>query len=71
MSDALKNSAPKESLEWLNRGLADLGETSSPELAELHIKLGAIYGRLGNFDDALSALEKLLYAIKYSFRLLG
>jgi tetratricopeptide (TPR) repeat protein len=58
MGDLLKNSAPPEALDWLNRGLAESDGISNLERANLLIKIGAVHARMGKFEEALGTLEK-------------
>ncbi|RLT34456.1 MAG: CHAT domain-containing protein [Chloroflexi bacterium] len=59
MADLLQYDAPQEALGWVERGLARQAESSASILhADLLVKLGTVYSALGNFSDALEAIER-------------
>jgi ATP/maltotriose-dependent transcriptional regulator MalT len=58
MGALLEYEAPREALEWLDRGLRELDSASIEEEAALRIKIGSVHIALGEFTAALSALQE-------------
>jgi len=60
MGNLLEFEAPPQALEWLERGLKELGAADREEQAALLIQMGKVYIALGNYDPALGAFGKSL-----------
>ena len=58
MGDLVQYEAPREALDWLQRGLEALDGASVVEEATLYIKTSSVQIALGNYEAALSALER-------------
>jgi tetratricopeptide (TPR) repeat protein len=58
MGQSLENEAPREALEWLRRGLAQVEGVSDREAAALYIKIGTVQLPLGEYDAAQAALDR-------------
>jgi len=58
LAELLQYNAPNEALDWLNRGLQELGGASAMEEAALRIRLGRILAYLGKNAEALGELQR-------------
>ncbi len=70
MGELLKFDAPREALEWLDRGLAAVSDSVAdpmaaaaqtllrPQAAALHVEAGSVYSKLGEFPAAIRELEQ-------------
>lgn len=63
LGELLRFQAPQEALEWLKTGLTTLADTESAEKAHLRIVMGAVLGRLGDYDAAMRTLDDALRAL--------
>jgi serine/threonine protein kinase/tetratricopeptide (TPR) repeat protein len=58
MGDLLRDQSPDEALDWLRRGLDKLAETNPQEQAALYLKMSTAQMYMGDFEAALSAVQK-------------
>ncbi len=56
MGELLQYEAPQEALDWLRRGLEELAGTNKLGEATLHIKMGSVQARIGNYALALESI---------------
>ena len=58
MGDLLEFEAPPEALDWLHRGLEELGPADRKEEAALYIHIASVHTAMGNLDAALETVQK-------------
>lgn len=62
VGELLKFDAPRAALEWLDRGLAVLSNSTAEPAADataaLHVEAGSVYSKLGEFPAAIRELEQ-------------
>jgi serine/threonine protein kinase/ATP/maltotriose-dependent transcriptional regulator MalT len=58
MGNLLEHEAPPQALDWLKRGLEELGQANREEQASLQIHISSVHIAMGNYDTALKAVQK-------------
>jgi tetratricopeptide (TPR) repeat protein len=57
MGELMEQDSPQDALDWLRLGLSEVGESKDFERATLEIKAGTVHMYLGNYLEALTALD--------------
>jgi len=67
MGTILEYENPQEALEWLQQGLATLGNGNADEVIQLQLKLSSVWMRLAKYDEAQGAAQIALELSPNSF----